>query len=104
VVWVWRSGQALLRPEDSIRRLTDVRARLRELGKTARGRLGVHILNTASGEEYGHLSDERFLMLSSFKVLASALVLHRVDAGLESLDRRIPYTSGDRVTCSPVTA
>ncbi len=61
------------------------------------------MLNTATGHEYGYRSDERFMMLSSFKVLARALVLHRVDAGQESLERRIPYTKKDLITWSPVT-
>lgn len=67
------------------------------------GRLGVHILDTANGREYGYRSDERFMMLSSFKLLASALVLHRVDAGHESLERRIAYTKNDLINWSPVT-
>jgi beta-lactamase class A len=80
-----------------------VQARLSELESSALGRLGVHIRDTATGQEYGYRSDERFLMLSSFKLLASALVLHRVDARLDSLERSIPYTRGDLVTWSPVT-
>jgi len=78
-------------------------ARLRNLEAAARGRLGVHILDTTTGREYGYRSDERFMMLSSFKLLASALVLHRVDSRLESLERRIPYTRRDLITWSPVT-
>ena len=78
-------------------------ARLQALEAEARGRLGVHILDTADGATYGHRADERFQTLSSFKLLASALVLHRVDRGLESLDRRIPITPADIITWSPVT-
>ena len=73
------------------------------LEEQSRGRLGVHILDTADGATYGYRADERFLTLSSFKSLASALVLHRVDRGLESLDRRIPITPADIITWSPVT-
>jgi beta-lactamase class A len=80
-----------------------VQAKLSALESSALGRLGVQILDTATGQEYGYRSDERFLMLSSFKLLASALVLHRVDARLDSLERSIPYTRGDLVTWSPVT-
>lgn len=76
---------------------------LREIETTARGRLGVHIIDTASGREHGWRSDERFLMLSSFKLLASALVLHRVDRGVEKLERRIRYRKRDLVSWSPVT-
>ena len=78
-------------------------ARLRVLEEQSRGRLGVHIVDTADGATYGYRADERFLTLSSFKSLASALVLHRVDRGLEALDRRIPITPADIITWSPVT-
>ena len=78
-------------------------ARLQALEAEARGRLGVHILDTANGATYGYRADERFQTLSSFKFLASALVLHRVDRGLESLDRHIPITPADIITWSPVT-
>lgn len=79
-------------------------ARLRALEAAAEGRLGVHVLDTASGAEFGHRSDERFLMLSSSKLMACALLLARVDAGQEDLGRRIAYTRGELVEWSPVTA
>ena len=78
-------------------------AQMQTLEAEARGRLGVHVLDTADGATYGYRADERFQTLSSFKFLASALVLHRVDRGLESLDRRIPITPADIITWSPVT-
>ena len=67
------------------------------------GRLGVAVLDTATGSRAGHKSDERFAMCSTFKLLASAAVLARVDAGKERLDRRITYAKSDLVTYSPVT-
>lgn len=78
-------------------------AQLQELETSAQGRLGVTILDTATGQAHGHRMDERFMMLSSFKLLASALVLARVDRGQDSLDRRIAYAKADLVTWSPVT-
>jgi beta-lactamase class A len=80
-----------------------IEKRLRHLEVIAQGRLGVHVLDAVSGQEYGYRSDERFMMLSTFKLLASALVLHRVESGKESLERRIPYTKQDLVDWSPVT-
>jgi len=77
--------------------------RVAALESAAQARLGVHIIDTASGLEYGHRAEERFMMLSSFKTLASALVLARVEQGQESLQRRIRYTRDDLVTWSPVT-
>lgn len=76
---------------------------LRDIETTARGRLGVHLIDTATGREHGWRPDERFLMLSSFKLLASALVLDRADRGEESLERRIRYRRQDLVSWSPVT-
>ena len=73
------------------------------LEAAAQCRLGVYIIDTATGREYGHRPDERFMMLSSFKLLASALVLARTEQGQESLQRRIRYTREDLVTWSPVT-
>jgi len=42
-------------------------------------------------------------MCSTFKLLAAAAVLTRVDAGKERLDRRVTYAKSDLVTYSPTT-
>ena len=68
------------------------------------GRLGVAVLDTATGELTGHRLDERFPMCSTFKFLAAALVLARVDAGQERLDRRIVVTRGALLKWAPVTS
>jgi beta-lactamase class A len=67
------------------------------------GRLGVATLDLASGRRLTHRADERFPMCSTFKFLAAAYVLTRVDRGEERLDRRITFTAADLVTYSPVT-
>lgn len=51
----------------------------------------------------GHRADERFLMCSTFKALASAMVLARVDKGVEKLDRRIVFSKEVLVYFSPLT-
>jgi beta-lactamase class A len=66
------------------------------------GRMGVAVLQ-ADGRIQGHRLDERFPMCSTFKWLAAAHVLHRVDRGLDRLDRRIPYGRDALVPHSPVT-
>lgn len=86
------------------RRVAATNSRLRELEAAAQGRLGVHIVDTATGQEYGYRADERFMMLSTFKLLACAVVLARVDAGNESLQRRITYSKNDLLSHSPVTS
>jgi beta-lactamase class A len=67
------------------------------------GRLGVAVLDTASGALAGHRTDERFPMCSTFKALAAAAILARVDAGKEQLTRRIPVESKDILSYAPVT-
>jgi beta-lactamase class A len=67
------------------------------------GRLGVAILNNANGTQISHRGDERFALCSTFKFLAAAYVLHRVDRKQEDLSRRIVYGKDDLVTYSPVT-
>ncbi|WP_246193303.1 class A beta-lactamase [Pseudoxanthomonas yeongjuensis] len=67
------------------------------------GRLGVSILDTGSGKRIGHRADERFPMCSTFKFLAAAQVLTRVDRGEEKLERRIVFAKKDLVAYSPMT-
>lgn len=71
----------------------------RDLG----ARIGVAIHDTASGRSWTHRAAERFPMCSTFKVLASAALLARVDAGRDRLDRRIVLGATDLVPYSPVT-
>lgn len=78
-------------------------AAVRALETRAQGRLGVHLLDSGGGREWGHRSDERFLMLSSFKTLIGALVLARADQGVAPLDKPVRYTRADLVSWSPVT-
>jgi beta-lactamase class A len=69
------------------------------------GRLGVAVLDTRAGVSgfIGYRADERFPMCSTFKFLAAAAVLKRVDDGKERLDRRVTFAASDLVTYSPVT-
>src|SRR5262249_32710468 len=59
--------------------------------------------HTGSGAFVGQRVDERFPMCSTFKLLAAAAVLKRVDEGTEKLDRRVKFTTSDIVINSPVT-
>ncbi|TKT77400.1 class A beta-lactamase [Aquamicrobium sp. LC103] len=77
--------------------------RLRDIETAAGGRLGVAILDTGNGVRVEHRAHERFAMCSTFKFLAAACVLARVDRGEEQLDRRVTFAKDDLVTWSPVT-
>jgi beta-lactamase class A len=67
------------------------------------GRLGVAVLDTGSGATAGHRTDERFPMCSTFKALAAAAILTRVDAGKEQLARRIGVEQKDILSYAPVS-
>ena len=66
-------------------------------------RVGVAIHDTASGRRWTHRADERFPLCSTFKVLAAAALLAKIDAGHDRLDRRVVLAATDLVTYSPVT-
>jgi beta-lactamase class A len=78
-------------------------SQLAELEAKRGGRLGVAALDTATGARIEHRVDERFAMCSTFKFLAAAHVLARVDRRQERLDRRVIFAESDLVTYSPVT-
>ncbi len=68
------------------------------------GRLGVFVLDTGSGRTLAHRADERFPLQSTFKGVLAALVLSRVDAGVDGLERWVPYGARDLLPVSPITS
>jgi beta-lactamase class A len=81
----------------------DAETALANLEKDHGGRLGVCTLDVATGRRIVQRADEPFAMCSTFKVLAAAAVLARVDRGEERLDRRIVFASERVVANSPQT-
>lgn len=81
----------------------DIQRRCKELEAKLGGRLGVSCMDTGSGRMVGYRADERFPMCSTFKWLAAAAVLSRVDAGHEQLDRRLKFGRDELLEWSPVT-
>ena len=75
-----------------------IQARLRALESRSGGRLGVAVLDTATGRLVGNRINERFAMCSTCKALAVAFVLSRVDRNVERLDRRVNFTEQDLVS------
>lgn len=67
------------------------------------GRLGVAVLDTATGRRLAYRADERFAMCSTFKWLLGAQILSRADAGTEQLSRVVPYGDADLLEYAPVT-
>jgi beta-lactamase class A len=67
------------------------------------GRLGVAVADTASSRNAAFRGHELFPMCSTFKTLAVAATLARVDAGKEQLDRRIRFDAREVVVNSAIT-
>ncbi|MFD2182327.1 class A beta-lactamase [Rhodoplanes azumiensis] len=78
-------------------------AALARIERESGGRLGVAVIDTATGMRAGHRADERFAMCSTFKLLLAAAVLARVDAGREALDRRITIDPAALLDWAPLT-
>ncbi len=81
----------------------ELEERLAVLERRHGGRLGVAVLDSAGNRLIAHRGSERFALCSTFKLLAAAFVLARVDRNEDSLTRRVVYGPGDLVTYSPIT-
>ncbi|ATW29704.1 class A beta-lactamase [Candidatus Williamhamiltonella defendens] len=78
--------------------------KVKESERQLNARVGYVELDLANGQILNtYRPEERFPMMSTFKVLLCGAVLSRVDAGLEQLDRRIKYRQSDLVKYSPMT-
>ncbi len=81
----------------------DAISALKQLEQREGGRLGVAAVDTATGKGFGWRQDERFALCSTFKLLLAGMVLARVDAGAERLDRALAVTADDMTHHAPVT-
>jgi beta-lactamase class A len=91
------------RAADGDDRVKSANDRLAAIEARQGGRLGVAVLDSGGGPGLAHRAGERFPMCSTFKLMASAAVLKRVDEGKERLDRIIAYGQGDLLEYAPVT-
>lgn len=67
-------------------------------------RVGLAIYDTGSGASWLYNADERFPMVSTFKVLACGALLAQIDAGCDDINRLVSIAQADLVTYSPVSA
>src|SRR3954464_15834028 len=81
----------------------DETAKFAELEKRTSGRIGVAALDKAKNTRVEYHAAERFVMCSTFKVLAAAAVLKRVDDKKETLDRFVRYGEAQLLEYAPVT-
>ncbi|MCF8478615.1 MAG: class A beta-lactamase [Pseudolabrys sp.] len=101
VILPFSNARAATPPEAGALRAAE--ARLATLEKADGGRLGVAVLDTGTGARLSHRANERFAMASTFKFLAAAAVLNRVDAGKARLDQAIRYGQSDLLSYAPET-
>jgi beta-lactamase class A len=82
---------------------SDFANRILSIEQRTGARIGVVALDTGSNKRLDYRSEERFPMCSTFKFLAAAAVLKRVDGGEEKLDRFVSYGAKDILEYAPVT-
>ena len=82
---------------------SDLANRILSIEQRTDARIGVAALDTTSGKRLDYRSEERFPMCSTFKLLAAAAVLKRVDEKQEQLDRFIRYDAKAILEHAPVT-
>lgn len=75
---------------------------LAELELAAGGRLGVGIIDVASGQCFGHRLDERFAVCSTFKLPLAGVVLWQAQQGKLQLDAAVEFSADDLVPYAPV--
>ena len=80
----------------------DAAERLRVL-EVGNARLGVCLLDTATGEVSGNRMDEHFAMCSTFKLALVAACLREADRGRIDLDEILSYTEADLLPWAPTT-
>jgi len=82
---------------------SDFANRILSIEQRTGARIGVAALDTGSGKRLDYRSEERFPMCSTFKFLAAAAVLMRVDERQEKLERFVRYDAKDILEYAPVT-
>ena len=60
-------------------------------------------LDTRNSKRFDYRAEERFPMCSTFKFLAAAAVLKRLDEKQEKLERFVPYGAKEILEYAPVT-
>ena len=76
---------------------------VKQIEKRLGARIGFLVYDEGSGLNWQYHADDLFPMTSTFKTLACATLLSRVDAGQEKLDRVVTFEESNLVTYSPIT-
>lgn len=80
----------------------DIDLKLAQIEEATGGRMGVAVFDSHGVQRVSYRPGERFLMCSTFKLLAVGNALTHVDAGTLSLERRVRFTKADLLPYAPV--
>lgn len=78
-------------------------AKLAALEKSAHGRLGLAVLDTATGTRFGYRDRERFPLCSTFKLVLAAAILKKSQADPTLLAKHVRYTEPELLAWAPIT-
>jgi beta-lactamase class A len=84
-------------------KLAKAHSALKTIEALTGGRLGVAALDTGTQAPLGYKADRRFPLCSTFKFLAVASMLKRIDDRADAIDRMVPYGEADLLEYAPVT-
>ena len=74
-----------------------------DVERQLKARLGMQAVDTGTGQTWSYQADQCFPMCSTFKVIASAAFLAKVDRDEDSLTRKVIINESDLVSYSPMT-
>ncbi|WP_095084403.1 class A beta-lactamase [Mesorhizobium sophorae] len=94
---------AIAKAATSPTKFDGVLPKIRRIEAKSGGRLGVSCRISGTTAQFGYRQGELFPMCSTFKALAAAFILHRVDGGIEQLDRSIKIPHDAVIANSPTT-
>ena len=94
--YIFFVSASVAQDEDLIETITQIEAQLN-------ARIGVAAYSVGSDLRWQYHADDRFPMSSTFKTLACAALLHRVDSNQENLERVVKIETKDIVSYSPIT-
>ncbi|KQU92289.1 class A beta-lactamase [Mesorhizobium sp. Root695] len=94
---------AIAKAATSPTKFDGVLPKIRRIEAKSGGRLGVACQIAGTSAQFGYRENELFPMCSTFKTLAAALILHRVDGGIEQLERSIKIPHNAVIANSPTT-
>ena len=81
----------------------DLITAIQQLEASLDARVGIAVYDKETNQSWQYHADDRFPMNSTFKTLACAALLSRVDSGQEQLERIVIFDESELVTYSPIT-